>query len=54
MTKTGQEFYTAVMAKGASDAVNDMGKKLVNKFGKDILKDVAKLNFKNTEKILNN
>ena len=42
------------LPKGASDAVNDMGKKLVNKFGKDILKDVAKLNFKNTEKILNN
>lgn len=42
------------LPKGASDTVNDMGKKLVNKFGKDILKDVAKLNFKNTEKILNN
>ena len=42
------------LPKGASDAVNDMGKKLVNKFGKDILKDVAKLNFKNTDKILNN
>lgn len=40
------------LPKGASDAVNDMGKKLINKFGKDILKDVAKLNFKNTEKIL--
>ena len=41
------------LPKGASDAVTDMGIKLVNKFGKDILKDVAKLNFKNTEKILN-
>ena len=40
------------LPKGASDAVNDMGIKLVNKFGKDILKDIAKLNFKNTEKIL--
>ena len=39
------------LPKGASDAVNDMGKKLVNKFGKDILHDVAKLNFKNTTKI---
>ena len=34
--------------------VDDYGKKIVNKFGKDILKEVAKLNFKNTEKILNN
>ena len=42
------------LPKGASDAVNDMGRKLVNKFGKDILHDVAKLNFKNTEKILEN
>ena len=41
------------LPKGASDAVTDMGIKLVNKFGKDILKDVAKLNFKNTDKILN-
>ena len=40
------------LPKGASDAVTDMGIKLVNKFGKDILKDIAKLNFKNTEKIL--
>ena len=39
------------LPKGASDAVTDMGKKLVNKFGKDILHDVAKLNFKNTTKI---
>ena len=40
--------------KGASVMVDDYGKKIVNKFGKDILKEVAKLNFKNTEKILNN
>lgn len=39
------------LPKGASDAVTDMGKKLVNKYGKDILHDVAKLNFKNTTKI---
>ena len=41
------------LPKGASDAVTEMGIKLVNKFGKDILKDVAKLNFKNTDKVLN-
>jgi ribonuclease HIII len=40
------------LPKGASDAVTDMGKKLVNKFGDNILHDVAKLNFKNTDKIL--
>ena len=40
------------LPKGASDAVTDMAKKLVNKYGEDILKDVAKLNFKNTEKVL--
>ncbi len=40
------------LPKGASDKVTDMGIKLVNKFGKDILKEVAKLNFKNTLKIL--
>ena len=40
--------------KGASTMVDDYGKKIVNKFGKDILREVAKLNFKNTEKILNN
>lgn len=39
------------LPKGASDAVTDMGKKLVNKYGKEILHDVAKLNFKNTTKI---
>ena len=40
--------------KGAGVMVDDYGKKIVNKFGKDILREVAKLNFKNTEKILNN
>lgn len=40
------------LPKGASDAVTDMAKKLVNKYGEDILRDVAKLNFKNTEKVL--
>ena len=40
--------------KGAGTMVDDYGKKIVSKFGKDILNDIAKLNFKNTEKILNN
>ncbi len=42
----------AFLPKGASDAVNDIGKKLVNKYGENILKEIAKLNFKNTSKIL--
>ena len=40
--------------KGASSMVDDYGKKIVKKFGKEKLRDIAKLNFKNTEKILNN
>ncbi len=40
------------LPKGASDTVTDMGKKLVQKYGESILHDIAKLNFKNTNKIL--
>ena len=40
--------------KGAGVMVDDYAKKIVSKFGSDILREVAKLNFKNTEKILNN
>ena len=39
--------------KGAGVMVDNYGKKIVSKFGKNILREVAKLNFKNTEKILN-
>lgn len=39
--------------KGASDLVDAVGKEIVKKFGKDKLKEIAKLNFKNTEKITN-
>lgn len=38
--------------KGASDIVDDFGKEVVAKFGKDKLKEIAKLNFKNTTRIL--
>ena len=40
--------------KGAGIGVDEFGKDLVNKYGKDILRKIAKLNFKNTDKILNN
>ena len=36
---------------GASTLVDEVGKTLVTKYGKDILNEIAKLNFKNTEKI---
>lgn len=40
------------LIKGASDKVDEMGKKIVEKYGKEKLTQIAKLNFKNTEKIL--
>ncbi len=40
-----------ILPKGANDLVDDIGKKIVLKFGIEKLKEVAKLNFKNTEKI---
>ena len=40
------------LPKGAGDIVDTTGKDIVNKFGIDKLKDIAKMNFKNTEKIL--
>lgn len=38
---------------GASDEADRIGKIIVEKYGKDKLSEVAKLNFKNTSKILN-
>ena len=40
------------LPKGASDLVDSVGKEIVKKFGTDKLKEIAKLNFKNTEKIM--
>ena len=40
------------ITKGASDLVDSFGKEVVKKYGTDKLKEIAKLNFKNTEKIL--
>ena len=51
MEKLGNSINT-VLPLGASTVVDDKGKELVNKYGKDILNKVAKINFKNTEKIL--
>lgn len=41
------------LPKGASDVVDEMGVKIAKKYGFDKLSEVAKLNFKNTEKIKN-
>ena len=42
------------LPKGASNLVDEIGKKIVNEYGLDKLKEIAKLNFKNTEKIKEN
>ena len=41
------------LPKGASDLVDVVGKEIVKKFGNDKLKEISKMNFKNTDKILN-
>ena len=40
-----------LLFKGASDKVDEIGVKIVNEYGFDKLNEIAKLNFKNTEKI---
>ncbi len=42
-----------ILPKGANPKVDEAGLEIVKKFGKNKLSEVAKLNFKNTEKILN-
>ena len=41
-----------MLPKGANDMVDSAGMEIVKKYGKDKLKEVAKLNFKNAERIL--
>ena len=45
------ESLNITLLKGASDKVDELGKIIVEKYGFDKLKEIAKLNFKNTEKI---
>ena len=40
------------LPKGAGPAVDDIGREIVEKYGKDKLKEIAKLNFRNTQRIL--
>ncbi len=50
--KLGESIDTFLI-KGASDKVDELGVKIVKKYGFDKLKEIAKLNFKNTDKIKN-
>ncbi|MBQ8193299.1 MAG: ribonuclease HIII [Bacilli bacterium] len=51
MDKLGDK-YGIFLPKGANYYVEDIGIKLVEKYGVDILKNIAKLNFSNTDRIL--
>ena len=50
MKKLSERFQME-MPLGASSLVDEVGANLVKKYGKEILYDIAKLNFKNTSKI---
>ena len=41
-----------ILPKGANPMVDEVGREIVRKYGKDKLYSIAKINFKNTEKIL--
>ena len=51
MDKLGNK-YDIFLPKGANYYVEDIGIKLVKKYGEKVLKDVAKINFSNTDRIL--
>ena len=42
-----------LIPKGASSIVDDAGIMIVKKYGKEKLREIAKLNFSNTNRILN-
>lgn len=44
--------YNTTILKGASNEVNKVAEEIVKKYGKEELSKIAKINFKNTEKIL--
>jgi len=43
--------YNIIFPLGSTDIIDEVGVNLVKKYGEDILYDIAKLNFKNTNKI---
>ena len=51
MDKISKEL-NITLPKGANDMVDSVGLEIVKKYGKDKLKEIAKLNFKNAERIL--
>ena len=51
MKKLSERFNIAIPF-GAAPIVDEVGATLVKKHGEDILYEIAKLNFKNTERIL--
>lgn len=51
MNKLSKELGIT-LPKGANPMVDEVGKQIVSKYGVDKLNDIAKLNFKNTDKIL--
>lgn len=50
MNKLSNEIGIS-LPKGASSSVDNIAKKIIDKYGFDKLNDIAKLNFKNTDKI---
>ena len=50
MDKISKKMNTT-LPKGASEKVNEIAVKLINQYGKEILNEIAKCNFKNIEKI---
>ena len=52
MDKLSKKYGVNIL-KGASDKVDEVGKQIVKKYGKIELNKIAKINFNNTEKILN-
>lgn len=48
-----EKMLNIKIPKGAGSKVDETGKTLVKKYGKDILYKISKISFKNTEKILN-
>ena len=44
--------YNIIFPKGAGELVDEVGRNIVKKYGKDELNKIAKITFKNTEKIL--
>ena len=44
--------YHLPLPKGAGTKVDEIGQELVEKYGKEVLKDIAKLNFSNTSRVL--